>query len=333
MLAACVAVLSPLRDIISRDPLAAITPKESSAAGADEPPDRARRPAAVSLAATAILLGAPKLAILGMVLLIGALLLSLPARAAGGARACSARLARSITSAIPHVAAMELQRRRARRAIGDRRDRRDRGIRRGRDPGRPRRSAQGPSRTRRTTSNAFTDVWVSPAGAYNLLRTAPFTPAQQSTLRRLPGVRAVRVYRGGLLDWGDRRIWVIAPPSAATPLLPASAARRRLRRQGRRARCAQAAGRCSRRRSPSEHHLQHRQTRSRCRHPTRPRCGSRRCPRTRLGAGRGDHERRTTMPARGAAPTRAPTASCWRPASAPPQVSREITRALGPPRA
>jgi putative ABC transport system permease protein len=72
--------------------------------------------------------------------------------------------------------------------------------------------------------NAFTNVWVSPAGSYNLLQTAPFTatPAQQAELQRLPGVRAVRIYRGGLLDWGPRRIWTIAPPRASSPLLPAS---------------------------------------------------------------------------------------------------------------
>jgi putative ABC transport system permease protein len=65
-------------------------------------------------------------------------------------------------------------------------------------------------------------VWVSSPGSYNLLRTAPFVPTQQGELARLPGVRAVRVYRGGLLDWGERRVWVIAPPSEATPLLPPS---------------------------------------------------------------------------------------------------------------
>src|SRR5664279_3000830 len=59
-------------------------------------------------------------------------------------------------------------------------------------------------------------------GAYNLLRTAPFTPGQQARLARLPGVRAVHIYRGGLLDWGQRRVWIIAPPMQATPLLPAS---------------------------------------------------------------------------------------------------------------
>ena len=32
----------------------------------------------------------------------------------------------------------------------------------------------------------------------------------------------MRLYRGGLLDIGERRVWVIAPPREATPLLPAS---------------------------------------------------------------------------------------------------------------
>ncbi|MFZ1154211.1 MAG: FtsX-like permease family protein, partial [Solirubrobacteraceae bacterium] len=70
-------------------------------------------------------------------------------------------------------------------------------------------------------TNAFTDVWVSPAGSYNLLKTAPFTPVAQTKLERLPGIRAVRIYRSGLLDYGERRILVIAPPRQATPLLPA----------------------------------------------------------------------------------------------------------------
>ncbi len=68
----------------------------------------------------------------------------------------------------------------------------------------------------------MTNVWVSPPGAYNLLRTAPFAATEQPSLQRLPGVRSVRVYRGGLLDWGERRVWVLAPPAEATPLLPPS---------------------------------------------------------------------------------------------------------------
>jgi putative ABC transport system permease protein len=71
-------------------------------------------------------------------------------------------------------------------------------------------------------TNALTGVWVSPPGAYNLLKTAPFAPTQQAGLARLPGVRSVEAYRGGLMDWGERRVWVLAPPQEASPLLPSS---------------------------------------------------------------------------------------------------------------
>ena len=32
----------------------------------------------------------------------------------------------------------------------------------------------------------------------------------------------MRLYRGGLLDYNDRRVWVIAPPVLASPLVPPS---------------------------------------------------------------------------------------------------------------
>jgi putative ABC transport system permease protein len=63
-------------------------------------------------------------------------------------------------------------------------------------------------------------VWVSAAGSSNLLMTTPFAPTAQGKLEKLPGVQSVGLYRGGLLDEGDRRIWVIAPPSDASPLIP-----------------------------------------------------------------------------------------------------------------
>ena len=218
MLAAIVAVLSPLRDILSRDPLAAITPRQTSATGRTSV--RTVLAAAVCLAAaTAILLAAPKLAILGMILLMAALLLVLPV-VLELALTLLRTLARMRTGAVAHVAVMELSTARA-RAIGV--------------------AATGAIAVFGAVAiqgahadllkglenaahdeNAFTDVWVSPPGSYNLLRTAPFAPTQQAELARLPGVRAVRVYRGGLLDWGERRVWVIAPPIQATPLLPPS---------------------------------------------------------------------------------------------------------------
>jgi len=218
MLAALVAVLSPLRDILSRDPLAAITPRERAGAG------RARY--ASTLGAVACLAGAsivlalaPKLAIAGMVLLVASLLLVL-----GGALelllGLLRRAAQRLTGAVPHIAAMELSAARA-RAVGV--------AATGAVAVFGAVAIQGAHsdllgglQNAARDENAYTDIWVSPPGSYNLLRTAPFAATQAGTLAALPGVRSVRAYRGGLLDWGTRRVWVIAPPSEAQPLLAPS---------------------------------------------------------------------------------------------------------------
>jgi putative ABC transport system permease protein len=218
MIAAIVAVLSPLRDILSRDPLAAITPKEASAAGRTNV--RTALASVVCLAAaTAILLGAPRQAIVGMVLLVAALLFVLPV-ALDLALALLSRVARRLTGAVAHVASMELSAARA-RAIGVAATGAIAVFGAVAIQGAHADLLKGLENAARD-ENAFTDVWVSPPGAYNLLRTTPFAPTQQATLEHLPGVRTVSVYRGGLLDWGERRVWVIAPPSEATQLLPRS---------------------------------------------------------------------------------------------------------------
>ncbi len=218
MAASLVAVLSPLRDILSRDPLAA------TAVPHEERGDRRGRLMGVAglaclAAATGVLLGAPQAAILGMVALVASLLLVLPFLL-GCTLVMIERLARRLASAVPHVAAMELGASQARAvgiaataaiavfgsvaiqgAHGD---------------------LLGGLEGAAHDMNSFTDVWVSPRGGYNLLKTAPFEVHEIDRLEHLPGVRAVRVYRGGLLDVGNRRVWVIAPPPDATPLLPAS---------------------------------------------------------------------------------------------------------------
>ena len=222
MLAAIVAVMSPLRDILSRDPLAAMAGPRSASS------DAARGWLGASLlplaglaclaGATAILLVAPDAALPGMVLLLGALLLELPL-ALGATLALVKRVAGRITSPVAHVATMELRAARVRAlaiaatgavavfgsvaiqgAHGDLLS-----------------GLEGAARD----MNAFTDVWVAPAGSYNLLQTAPFRPTLQGRLQRLPGVRTVGLYRSGLLDYGERRVLVIAPPRGATPLVPA----------------------------------------------------------------------------------------------------------------
>jgi putative ABC transport system permease protein len=217
-----VAVLSPLRDILSRDPLAAVSPREwsTSARGAGGSGGGVRLAlagVACLAAATLILLVAPDAAIPGMVLLLAALLMVLPFTLAV-ALALVRRYAGMITSAVPHVATMELSAGRARAvaiaatgaiavfgsvafqgAHGD---------------------LLGGLEDAARELNASTDVWVAPAGDYNLLDTTPFPATKQARLEHLPGVRAVMLYRSGLLDWGQHRVLVIAPPREATPLIP-----------------------------------------------------------------------------------------------------------------
>jgi putative ABC transport system permease protein len=211
-----------LRHPLGRDPLAAINPRQRRGRGDARAVGGAGRPAIAGVAclamATAILLAAPDAAIPGMVLLVAALLLVLPF-ALGVTLALVERCARTITSAVPHIAAMELSAARARAvaiaatgaiavfgsvaiqgAHGDLLS-----------------GLEGAARE----LNASTDVWVAPAGDYNLLDTTPFAPAERARLERLPHVRAVGLYRSGLLDYGQRRVLVIAPPRQANPLLPA----------------------------------------------------------------------------------------------------------------
>jgi len=214
--AAIVAVLSPLRDVLSRDPLAAITPREGGSA-AREGGRRALAGGVLIAAATVLLLASPDSSIPAMVLLVTALLLELPI-VLSLTLAVVKRLAGLMISPIPHVAAMELRAARARAVaiaatgavavFGS--------VAIQGSHGDLLAGLQGTARD----SNAFTDLWVSPAGSYDLLNTAPFVPREQAQLAALPGVRAVRLYRSALLDYGGRRLLAIAPPRQSTPLLP-----------------------------------------------------------------------------------------------------------------
>jgi len=64
------------------------------------------------------------------------------------------------------------------------------------------------------------DVWVAPPGVQNLLATTLFPGTAVRTLERLPGVRAVRLYRSTFVDYGVRRVWVLAPPRASQLVPP-----------------------------------------------------------------------------------------------------------------
>ena len=217
MFAAFAAVLSPLRAVLSRDPLAATGVREQ--AGTRWIGVGTALAGLVCLAAASALLAIePDAAIPGMVLMIAALLCVLPLML-GATLALAGRLAALLVSPVGHVARMELSAGRARAvaiaatgavavfgsvAIGGAHRDLLAGLR---------------AAARETTAAA--QVWVAPAGSYNLLMTTPFAPLAQARLRHVPGVRSVGIYRGGLLDYGRRRVLVIAPPLQTRQLLPA----------------------------------------------------------------------------------------------------------------
>ena len=69
-------------------------------------------------------------------------------------------------------------------------------------------------------SNA--DVWITPRGSSSLLSTVSFDPIDTVAVSKVPGVASVAAYRGSFLDWGQRRLWVIAPDRHSPHLAPTS---------------------------------------------------------------------------------------------------------------
>jgi putative ABC transport system permease protein len=218
MLAACVGVLAPLRaDLFRR-----LGGFFGSSAGSIATRARWRLSAAGLCLAitTAILLAAPQAAIVGVVSLTGALLLCLPALL-DLAVSAAGHLQRLGKGASSYLALIELRSRSNRpRSIaiaatgaiavfGSVSIQGARGnLQRGLES-----SARG--------IDSPADIWVSPAGTANSFATTSFTDRSSATLAQLPGVRAVHLYRGSFLDWGDRRIWVVAPPRAdQQPIAP-----------------------------------------------------------------------------------------------------------------
>jgi len=67
------------------------------------------------------------------------------------------------------------------------------------------------------------DIWVTVAGNENGLTTESF-PANGMLrrVRAIPSVANARAYYGGLLDTGDRRLWVIGRPGSDRLLIPPS---------------------------------------------------------------------------------------------------------------
>jgi putative ABC transport system permease protein len=160
---------------------------------------------------TLVLLVAPRSAIAGVVSLTLALLLCLPALIEFAVRA-GGRLQPLLSGAASYLALIELRSRANRTrslaiaatgAIAVFGSVSIQGAR-----GSLQRGLQASARA--TDSRA--GIWLTPAGASNSLATVSFEDLASPMLARLPGVRAVQLYRGSFLDWGTRRVWVLAQP-------------------------------------------------------------------------------------------------------------------------
>ena len=219
--AACIGVLAPLHDVLLR-PLSSGRSRNllTRSVGARAP--RALRlllGAGCLALTTAILLARPQSAILGSVTLVAALLLLLPI-AFDAILAVFEALQRPLYAASSRIAIVELRTPSSRMrslaiaatgaiavfgsvAIEGARSNLQRGLN---------------AAARGIDSNAA--VWVSPQGEANAFSTIPFRGTAARTLARIPGVSAVGVYRGGFLDWGERRVWVLAPPRTAAHPIP-----------------------------------------------------------------------------------------------------------------
>ncbi len=214
-LAAVVGVLAPLRREVFA-PLASALARPSRS--------RTATPAAVAVAVvclaltTVILVSAPQSAIAGMVSLMIALLALLPVALTGVVAALS-RLRRFTAGVATHLAIIELRSRANRaRALAVAATGAIAVFGSVAIQGAHANLQQGLDRLVREL-NANAQLVVIPPGEENLLATTPFHPVDVAALRRVPGVSAVEALRGDLLDYGDRRVWVIgAPPGAKEPI-------------------------------------------------------------------------------------------------------------------
>lgn len=223
VLAACVAVLAPLRDILARHQ------------AADDAEDaRSRAPLwlvaaglACLTATTVIVAAAPRAALIGLIALTLALLLLLPSLLRRLTRLFEF-LTHAIKSPVPTLAVLELRSGSARMrtialastgaiavfatvAIGGAHADLQRGL---------------DSATTEYDANA--DIWATFPGTSSAFATTPFTVPQSTidALARIPGVRAVREYRGSFLNVENNRAWVQAPPRTATWPIPPTQLRR-----------------------------------------------------------------------------------------------------------
>jgi putative ABC transport system permease protein len=218
LLAAFVGVLAPLRkEILSPRLLGSATARARSGSGS-----RILLGEAVCWAITAVtLLVAPRAAIVGIVSLVAALLLALPWLVGAVMRVVD-RVRRSFNSTAVHLAVIELRsssnwtRTLAIAATGATAVFGSVAV-----EGAQSNLQRGLDRTAHDLAESA-DIWVTAAGAQNVLATTTFEASQTGRLERLADVRSVGLFRGGFLDIGVRRVWMIAPPDSAKDPIPPS---------------------------------------------------------------------------------------------------------------
>ncbi len=223
LLAACIGVLIPLREVLSRSSRVV-----SSSGGY-----HVRRwwtigvggaligGLACLVTTTGILLAAPQSAVLGSVILVIALLLLLPLLL-NTVLAVFDRLQLRFGSASTRIAVIELRSPKTRaRSIAIAATGAIAVFGSVAIQGAHANLQRGLDRVAHDVAGV-TDLWVVPPGTQDLLATTPFRNRGSVALAGLPGVRAVSLYRAGFLDYGDRHIWVLAPPSTAAHPLPPS---------------------------------------------------------------------------------------------------------------
>jgi putative ABC transport system permease protein len=208
LFAACVGVLTPLRDVFTERPTAAVEHRRASRAAV-----RLVLLAGVWCLAmtTAILVLAPQAAVLGVISLTGALLLPLPGLLRGVLFIVE-RLTENVKARAPVVALGELRAMWA-RTVGIAATGAVAVFGSVAIQGAHADLQRGLDQSAHDVSSAA-DVWAFPPGLSNLLATAPFPTGAAGMLAHLAGVQAVWLYRGSFLDYGDRRIWVSAQPRA-----------------------------------------------------------------------------------------------------------------------
>ncbi len=222
VLAACFALLVPLRDISFGHPLAS-----GAGAGRGRGQTASTVGGAISLAgALVVVVAVPSAALVGIVLLTLALLLLLPALL-NLATAALEPLVQTVRSVVPTLAMLELRSRAAQTrtlavaatgaiavfatvSIGGAHADLQRGL-----------DASA------SEIDQVADIWVTFRGTPNAFATTAFhAPVRDiAAIGRIPGVEGVARYRGGFLDLGERRAWVLAPPRRAVAPIPASQVR------------------------------------------------------------------------------------------------------------